>query len=90
MAYKPNRFHNLRDETYPSEIASQRPALASRFQCSERAGLFGQDAEASLRGSRHHDVPSPHYDEMEDCEDMVGRFNFQLRSGHGYRNAGDE
>jgi hypothetical protein len=35
MAYKPKNAGQVRDKMYASEIAAQRPILATRMQCSD-------------------------------------------------------
>jgi len=67
MAYKPKQYGNIRDKAYPSQIAAERPALATRIHCEEPA-----EADETLRGGEH---------EMHVTE-RVERFNRQLRGGH--------
>jgi hypothetical protein len=86
MAYRPNPYGNIRDKTYPSEIAAQRPALATRIHCEEspyvetdrdeamehEAAIRSDEREPSIRGSR--------------ADDRSAQFNRQLRGGaHGDR-----
>jgi hypothetical protein len=72
--YKPNPSGLVRDQTYPSQVASQRPKLATRIHCPE--GYEETSGEGSLTASP--------------TEDRVAEFNRALRSGHGFRNRGDE
>lgn len=50
MAYKPLESGNIRDKTYPSQIAAERPALVTRIQCEES----GEPSE-SIRGREGDD-----------------------------------
>lgn len=79
MAYDPDpRSSNMRDKAYPSEIASQRPALATRIHC--REDYSSMDPRNSLRGVEPPEPPPP----MDwTGENMCDRFNRQLRSGLG-------
>lgn len=79
MAYKPRGFHNVRDETYVSQIASERPICAPRIHCSEEPSVFPDAADATLRGrdDRAPEVPHEHF------EGICARFNRALRSGLG-------
>lgn len=75
MAYEPNpNMGPKRDKTYPSQIAAERPALATRIHCVEP--YEEMSPETSIRGT--------------EGEDRVALFNRQLREGHGGRNRGDE
>ncbi len=67
LHYKPGQFYRNRDGARPSEIASSRPALATRIKGHESMEDF--DANRSLRGG-------------EEGEDYCARFNRQLRGGH--------
>lgn len=74
MAYKPNPFGLTRDETYASKVAAQRPLLATRIHC--EIDYEERDPDHSVRGEAE--------------ESMCDRFNEALRSGHGFRNSGEE
>ena len=87
-AYKPNPNGPVRDRTYPSEIAAQRPALAPRILCEEDYHERRENDEASIRGD--HGTLNEETYEREITEDRVAQFNRALRAGHGWRNAGDE
>ena len=67
MAYKPNPHGNIRDKIYPSQIAAERPALATRIHCQA-----DPEPEETLRGGEQ---------EMH-VSTRVDRFNRQLRGGH--------
>ena len=48
MAYKPKNAGQVIDRTYPSQIAAERPILATRFQCSDvedESSLMGEEGE---------------------------------------------
>lgn len=61
----------MRDKTYPSEIAAERPIGKTRIHCPD------DDSEQRMnRGSS--------------SANRVDEFNDGLRSGHGWRNSGDE
>lgn len=96
LHFKPDASkHSTRDGARPSEIARQRPALATRFQGRESYQDF--DAQHTLRGGHYTDepespmavAPSPvrHFvmDEEERCESM----NRDLRRGHLLNVEGD-
>lgn len=69
--YRPgNTYSPVRDRTYPSEIARQRPALAARIHCTDYEAF---DSQLTIRGDREPGT-----------EDPRDRFNRQLRAGHGY------
>jgi hypothetical protein len=71
MAYKPNPHGPVRDKTYPSQIAAERPALVTRIHCEE-----SPEPEETLRGGEK---------EMH-TDERVALFNRQLRGGaHGDR-----
>lgn len=75
MAYEPDPNRGpKRDKTYPSQIAAERPALATRIHCVE--DYEEMSPERTVRGS--------------EGEDRVSLFNRQLREGHGGRNRGEE
>lgn len=74
MAYEPNPFGPVRDKTYPSEVAAQRPALATRIHCVEP--FEERDPNNTLMGN--------------ESTDRVALFNRQLREGHAGRNSGEE
>lgn len=85
MAYRPTTWGSVRDKTYPSQIAGQRPALATRFQCEEtredemedHSPLEGEySPQLTIRGDKN--------------DDRVAEFNRQLREGHAGRNEGEE
>jgi len=63
--YKPNPRGPIRDKSYPSEIAAQRPAFAPRLHCADELDDIIYNETASIRGG-------------ED-EDVVARVNRQLR-----------
>jgi hypothetical protein len=65
MAYEPNPFGPVRDKTYPSEIAAERPALATRIHCVE--DFEERDPRNSIRGNEE--------------DDRCAEFNRQLRKG---------
>lgn len=91
MAYRPSGAHRRRDKAYPSEIAAMRPMLAPRIHCEEPYEEF--DGENSIRGTgrrRRNDMPMPPDDGREPLEDVCERFNHSLRSGHGFRNEGED
>lgn len=49
MAYDPNPNRGpIRDKTYPSEVAADRPALVTRIHCVEEADVMSPDE--TLRG----------------------------------------
>lgn len=79
MAYKPRRFDNVRDETYVSQIASERPICAPRIHCAEEPSVFLDAADATLRGRDDRAPEVPH----EEFEGICERFNRELRSGLG-------
>lgn len=91
MAYKPRIFSRMRDKAYPSEIAAQRPMMAPRIHCEDSPEEY--DDELSIRGTGRHSrsmFQIPYDDGREPLEDVCERFNHALRSGHGFRNEGDE
>ena len=73
MAYEPRTSRIIRDKLYPSEIAAERPMLATRIHCEKHDDNSGEE---SIRGSLR--------------ENVVERFNRELRGGHAGRNDGDE
>ena len=71
MAYKPNPHGPVRDKTYPSQIAAERPAFVTRIHCEEPV-----EPEETLRGG----------EKAEHTSERVALFNRQLRGGaHGDR-----
>lgn len=75
MAYKPVPSGTVRDRTYPSQIAAERPMCAPRIHC-----YVDPEPEETLRGGEQ-----PMHTESA-CE----KFNRELRGGHAGRNDGDE
>jgi hypothetical protein len=59
----------VRDKLYPSEIAQQRPALATRIHCHDH--YEDSDPALTIRGDHEPGGQRPH-----------DRFNEQLRGGH--------
>jgi hypothetical protein len=101
MAYKVNPYGNVRDKAYPSEIAAQRPLLATRIHCAESAddmdsdkltgrNALSQEEQAFRRESRIREDEREPSIRGSRAEDRVAEFNHALRSGHGFRNSGDE
>jgi hypothetical protein len=93
--YKPEQHGMIRDKTYPSEIAAQRPLAATRIYCQEPWDEEREMREATIRGDRGfrsypepEPVPGPHHGDI--TESRCEEFNRALRSGHGFRNEGDE
>lgn len=94
MAYKPNARGLIRDKAYPSEIAAQRPALATRIHCEIDYREEREMEKGSIRGDQGLDLHG-HFEETgpkhgDITENRVAEFNRALRSGHGFRNEGDE
>jgi len=74
MGYRPNLYGTIRDRCHPSEIAAERPALATRIHENAYdpivADVDGQ--QSSIRGSEE--------------ESPCAKFNDALRRGaHGDR-----
>jgi hypothetical protein len=87
MSYDPNPYRPVRDYAHPSQIAAQRPALATRIHCCCDDPLDGGRA-SSIRGDQGEmDYESGR---REFTEDRVAEFNRGLRAGHAYRNDGEE
>jgi hypothetical protein len=88
LHYRPDNPRNVRDGSRPSEIARQRPALATRIQ--GRESYHDMDADHTLRGGhftteeRNEPMmpyePSPRF--VMDERDRCDLFNEQLRGGH--------
>jgi hypothetical protein len=88
MAYRPRPYGLVRDKAYPSEIAAQRPALATRIHCEAETSSLSPD---SPDHSEFEGEESPSKSVRGDkSRDMCDWFNRALRSGHGFRNDGDE
>lgn len=75
MAYKPLPSGPVRDRTYPSQIAAERPMMAPRIHCYETP-----EPDETLRGG----------EQPMHGESAVEKFNRELRGGHAGRNDGDE
>jgi len=96
MAYKINPSGLIRDKTYPSEIAAQRPLLATRIHCEIPWEEEREMREGTIRGDRGFDAypssapPSPGPRHGEITENRCAEFNRALRAGPGFRNEGDE
>lgn len=68
MAYKPDSTTSqVRDVTYPNEIAAQRPLCAPRIHCEPTLEERVEAATESIRGSQ--------------AEDRSAEFNRRLREG---------
>lgn len=80
MAYNPRPNSGDRDKAYPSEIAADRPALATRIQCQEDYQTMSP--QNSIRG-REPEEPMFAAPEPPARESMCERFNRQLREGIG-------
>jgi len=85
--YKPEQHGLIRDKTYPSEIAAQRPALATRIHCQEPWDEEREMRESTIRGDRGYtDYPpappmaGPRHGDI--TESRCAEFNRQLRGGH--------
>lgn len=74
MAYRASGTSE-RDQIYPSEVAAQRPALATKVDCS--GDYYESDPAHSIRGVKQEPMPS--IEEHEEDESAVARFNRQLR-----------
>lgn len=85
MAYRPESFGPVRDKTYVSEIAAQRPALATRIQCSET-----REDDAPDHGMLESEYSPSQTIRGDRSQDRVAMFNDALRAGHGWRNQGEE
>lgn len=85
MAYRPGTtFGVVRDKAYPSEIAGQRPALATRIECEETREYESPDhSEFDSESSPQNTIRGDRTD------DRVAEFNRQLRGGHAGRNDGE-
>lgn len=86
MAYKPNPYGMIRDKAYPSEIAAQRPICATRIHCEENPHQEPDARQESLE--RMEETEPSIRGTIRD--NRVEMFNHALRSGHGFRNEGDE
>jgi hypothetical protein len=93
--YKPLQHGLVRDKTYPSEIAAQRPIAATRIHCEVPYEEERETREGTIRGDHGHQsypsappAPGPHDGDI--TENRCEEFNRALRSGHGFRNSGDE
>lgn len=77
MSYKPNgQYGPIRDRTYPSEIAAQRPALATRFHTeAENSFDMTKDSIRGDEGEPDYDTGETHFPSR--CEE----FNRRLREG---------
>ncbi len=84
MAYNPRPYGNVRDKAYPSEIAAQRPALASRIQCEESTYREEEKSEEELRMEQESRERT---DEREPsirgsrADNRCAEFNRRLRGG---------
>jgi hypothetical protein len=69
MAYKPEPASGpVRDKVYPSQIAAERPMMATRIHCAEQPQI-----EDTLRGG----------EQPMHTESACDKFNRELRSGIG-------
>ena len=85
--YNPNPagYGRRRDKSYPSEVASQRPAFSTRIDC--ELGFDEGSPRETLRGRQEEELYPPLPETPEPgLEDRVARFNRELRAGHGFRN----
>lgn len=85
LHYRPEASRCDRDGMRPSEIARQRPALATRIQGHESYHDF--DARRTERGGHFTEGveefrPEPLQHFEVDSEERTDRLNRQLRSGH--------
>lgn len=92
--YKPKQDGLIRDKTYPSEIAAQRPALVTRIHCEISWRDEREMREGTIRGDQGLELNAP-YEESgprqgDITESRCDEFNHALRSGHGFRNENDE
>jgi hypothetical protein len=86
MAYKPDPFSPVRDKTYPSEIAAQRPMCAPRIHCEQTYEERRNESNSTVRGDQGHTeyplVPRPPGPREGDItEDRSAEFNRRLREG---------
>lgn len=81
MAYNPRPNSGDRDKAYPSEIAADRPALATRIQCQEDYQTMSP--QNSIRGREPEEPIMPPAMPEPERESMVARFNRQLCEGIG-------
>jgi len=96
MSYKVNPHGLIRDKSYPSEIAAQRPLLATRIHCEEDWHERMGSEELSIRGDQGYRPPhmeppvssEPPYGSI--TENRCAEFNRALRAGQGFRNEGEE
>jgi len=93
MAYKVNPYGNIRDKTYPSEIAAQRPACATRIHCAEDPSDMQSDSLTGRRAKSEEELAMEREDRirMDEREPSIRgtradnrceEFNRQLRGGH--------
>ena len=96
LHFRPDASKNsTRDGCRPSEIARQRPALATRIQGRESYQDF--DAQHTLRGGHYTEepespatvAPSPVHRFVMDEEEQCERMNRDLRRGHNLNVVGD-
>lgn len=86
MAYKPDPVGTVRDKTYPSEIAAQRPMCAPRIHCEQTYEERREPSASTVRGDQGHQSypylpPPPGLREGEITEDRSAEFNRRLREG---------
>lgn len=92
-----NRTDKYIDRTYASGVAQERPKLTTRIHCepepeevAREAALSGpahQQMKDRIEESREFRMMS---DTMIETESQAEWFTRELRSGHGFRNSGDE
>jgi hypothetical protein len=83
MTFNPRKFSNQRDQTYPSEIAAQRPMLAPRITCPAMNTKMDEKETAAMeQWEARQDAREPAI-RGSVVEDRVALFNEQLRSGLG-------
>lgn len=92
--YKPRQNGLIRDKIYPSEIAAQRPAFVTRIHCEIGYQEEREAERGTIRGDQGFDPYPPHEEDGPRAGDITesrcAEFNRALRSGHGFRNEGDE
>lgn len=83
--YKTNPGNSgpIRDRTYPSQIAAQRPILAPRIHCFVDYDEHRDTEEDTIRGDRGTMVEETGNREI--TESRVEQFNRALRHGHSDR-----
>jgi hypothetical protein len=84
--YKPDQHGMIRDRTYPSEIAAQRPLLATRIHCQPSWEEERDSREDTIRGDqgyREYPVPGPPPGPRSGdiTESRCAEFNRRLREG---------